>query len=110
MEVLKTKRKRVGALLKGLQPILEALSLEFKDVAERLDMHPNHLSRLAKLKQGTGHETVTALAQTLCCEEIDLLTEPSPVRLAQIVADNDEAKAKKSRANALSLAKKARAC
>ena len=104
MKVQSTKPKRLGALLKGLKPILEAVSLEYIHVAEMLDITPSHLSRLANLKQGTGQGTIEALCILLHCKEADLLTEPTDLRIAQIVADFDEAKAVKSRARASHMA------
>lgn len=70
-------------------------------------MAPNHLSRLAKLKQGTSQATVEALCKELCCKEADLLFEQPEFRLAQIVADSDEKKARNSRTLAKELTKKA---
>ena len=104
MKVQSTKPKRLGALLKGLKPILEAVCLEYATVAERLGITPAHLSRLANLKQGTGQGTIEALSRLLHCKDQDLLTEPTELRIAQIVADYDEAKAVKSRARASHMA------
>lgn len=109
MKVDSNKPSRMGVLLQGLSSIRKALGLRQDQFAEEAGIHQTHLSRLENLKQGASEYTLTALAGKLSCQTADLLSVPSTVRLAQIVADYDEAKAKRSRATALKLEKKARA-
>lgn len=103
------KPKRAGVLLKGLAPVRIALGLRQDKFAEQAGIHQTHLSRLENLKQGSSGTTLSALAGILNCKPVDLMEEPSPARLAEIVADNDEQRAKKSRAKARKLNKQARA-
>lgn len=75
------------SFLAGLRPIRESLpGLMQKDLAEQIGLTPLQVFRIESGTSGTPMHRIKAFAQALCCEVVDLLSVPTPERLAEIRA------------------------
>ena len=82
MEAIQNKRR--GLMVPGLQSVRNTLGFSISELANRTQLHPNHLWKVESGKSGLGGQAFGDLVGALYCTPNDLIIQPSIVRLAQI--------------------------